>query len=213
MVTAQSAAMMYYIFVYCELTALLPLIDKLGRSRFRLLGFLISPIEMVLCRTMPLVLGITLPRALTTIIRISCIGWIDYYYLGYLIRNDLLEYKKRRITYVFLIGIFIILQIVEGYWMFSNYGYLNAGTQLKLSSFGYITVICLLTYDFLISYKKINRLILLKGIGDKSFGIYFCHIAVMSILGQLPYYSEYFVYPLNALATVAISYICVVVGK
>ena len=54
---------------------------------------------------------------------------------------------------------------------------------------------------------------LLRVLGDCSFGIYFSHLAVMSVLGKIPYYSEYLPYPVKATAAVLVSMVCVLVGN
>lgn len=47
LITADSSSVMYYVFVYCELTLLVPLIDKLAKSRYRYLGF-VTPLRKLL---------------------------------------------------------------------------------------------------------------------------------------------------------------------
>ena len=60
LLTAKSAAVMYYIFIYCEFTLLIPVIDKLARSKYKYIGFLISPLEIIAMRLIPLMMGITI---------------------------------------------------------------------------------------------------------------------------------------------------------
>lgn len=93
LVTSKAAPMLYYVFVYCELTFLIPLIDKLARSRYRYVGFVVAPVDVVLMRTLPLVMGIELNSVVTSARTISCLGWFTYYYLGYLIGNHIIEVK------------------------------------------------------------------------------------------------------------------------
>ena len=47
-----AVAIMYYVFVYCEFTLLIPLIDKLAKSRYKYLGFIVSPLEIICMRLM-----------------------------------------------------------------------------------------------------------------------------------------------------------------
>ena len=50
LLTGKASAQMYYVFVYCELTLLISIIDKLVRSKYKLLGFIISPLEIIIMR-------------------------------------------------------------------------------------------------------------------------------------------------------------------
>lgn len=68
-----------------------------------------------------------------------------------------------------------------------------------------------MSYEF-VNSNKFN-LKILRLLGDNSFGIYFSHLAVMSVLGQIPFYSEYIFYPVNAIIAVFVSLLCVLVGK
>ena len=50
LILGDSSTVMYYVFVYCELTLLIPIIDKIARSKFKYLGFIISPLEIIFFR-------------------------------------------------------------------------------------------------------------------------------------------------------------------
>lgn len=93
LITGKAAAVMYYIFVYCEFTLLIPVIDKLARSKYRLLGFVVSPVEIVIMRLIPLIMGYELNKYMRDIMNVSCLVWFTYFYLGYLLGNDLLRIK------------------------------------------------------------------------------------------------------------------------
>lgn len=41
LITGDSVPIMYYIFVYCEFTLIMPLIDRLVRSKYNYLGFIV----------------------------------------------------------------------------------------------------------------------------------------------------------------------------
>ena len=90
----QSAAIMYYIFVYCELTLLLPIIDKIAKSKYKVVPLFISPCEILLMRLIPILLGYQFNRSMSIIMQISCMGWFTYYYLGYLMGNSYLNMEK-----------------------------------------------------------------------------------------------------------------------
>ena len=156
---AGAAAIMYYVFVYCELTLLIPLIDKLARSKNKWIGFLFSPLEIVIVRLLPLVVGYEVNKYIRIIIQISCIGWFIYYYLGYLLGNRLLNIKLPTSLIIILYIVSIVLQIFEGYYYFSI-GENNCGTQLKLTSIISSILFVLLAYEYLYNENALTPRIL-----------------------------------------------------
>lgn len=186
---ASGAAVMYYIFIYVQFTLLIPVIDSMARSKFKWVGFLITPAEIITMRLIPLIMGIEVNRYISIIMGISCLGWFTYYYLGYLIGNNLIEINLSKSKVLVLWIIAMCLQFAEGYWQFSK-GIENCGTQLKLSSILTGVFFCIgALYFMLENTKKVKWL---KLIGDISFGIYFSHLAVMSVLNKIPHYSDLF---------------------
>lgn len=211
LLTANSAAIMYYIFVYCEFTLLIPLIDKLARSKYKYLGFFIIPLEIIFIRLIPLVCGITINKHLAIISSVSCLGWFTYYYLGYLIGNGLVQIKVQTKNLFILWCGAIALQIAEGYWYLSM-GETNCGTQIKLSSILAGSLFALLAYKFIMNKKHFEQKILFK-LGEISFGIYFSHLAVMMVLNKVPYYEAFAIYPINAVLVIICTSACVYVGR
>lgn len=212
LITAGSAAVMYYVFVYCEFTLLIPLIDKLARgAKYKWIGFVISPIEIVLMRLLPLVLGYEVNKYIRIIMGISCLGWFTYYYLGYLLGNGLIKIKlSTSRIFVLWIGA-IVLQMLEGYWYYSM-GESNCGTQVKLTSILAGSLFTLLAYRYL-NTENTPAPKFLHFLGDYSFGIFFSHLAVMSVLNHIPHYRDIVIYPFNAMVAIAITLICVVAGR
>ena len=189
LLTAQASAIMYYIFVYVELTLLIPIIDRLARSRYMWIGFAISPAEIIFMRLIPMITGAEVNKYISIFMNISCLGWFTYYYLGYVIGNELINIRisKKTVAALWLIG--MVLQFAEGYWQYSI-GIENCGTQLKLSSILTGAYFCISGWYFINeNHKQIKWL---KMIGDLSFGIYFSHLAVMAVLNKVPYYSNIF---------------------
>lgn len=209
---ANSAAVMYYVFVYCQFTLLIPLIDKLAHSKVFYLGFIIAPIEIIIVRYIPLYMGFTLSKYILYMKRVSCLGWFTYFYIGYLIGNKRLRIKNSTVELVLIWMFSILLQIGEGYLQFS-FGELNCGTQLKLTSILSGTLFALLAYKYIISDIFPDRVRFLRVLGDNSFGIYFSHLAVMTVFVHIPYYSQYVVFPFNAIVTIVITLLCVKIGK
>lgn len=211
LVTGDAVAIMYYIFVYCELTLLIPLIHKLAKSRYKYWGLLISPIEMIVMRTVPIVLGIELPVWVRIIMRLSCLGWFTYFYLGYLLGNQLVNIRINAKTLAALWVLSIPLQIAEGYYYY-KIGNVDCGTQLKLSSLLTSVLFVLLAYQYVL-HGKDRKLKLLQLVGDHSFGVYFSHLAVIAVLCQIPGYVLYVPYPITAVISVVLTMICVLIGK
>lgn len=211
LITGRAAAIMYYVFVYCEFTLLIPLIDKLANSKYKYIGFIISPIEIILMRLLPVIFDIHMNNYVVIIQSISCLGWFSYFYFGYLLGNSIITLKvsNRKLAVFWVIS--IILQIIEGY-IYIYLGESNCGTQLKLTSLLSGILFCMLAYRFICSSKNIC-IKLLYVLGNASFGIYFSHISIMTILGIVPYYSKYVIYPFNALITILISCVCVHIGR
>ena len=91
LITAGAVPIMYYILVYCELVLIMPLIDRIARSKYKYLGFLISPLEIIFIRLIPLITGYQMNEYFKIVMSISCLGWFTYYYLGYLLGNKIIQ--------------------------------------------------------------------------------------------------------------------------
>lgn len=206
-VTGQAAAIMYYIFVYIQLTLLIPAADKLSNSKFRYIGLFVTPVEIILFRFLPLLTGIQFGTVLSTLIRLSCLGWFSYFYLGFLIGNTRATVLLKNRPLALLVTFGLIWQIVEGYF-YLQLGSADAGTQLKLSSCFTNMFLMLLAYRFITNEKKAcNNFLYL--IGNNSFGIYFAHLAIIQIFSL----NSVLVFPINAIVTTMISLAFVLVMK
>lgn len=210
LLTGSSERMMYYIFVYCEFTLLTPLIDKIGRSKFQWCGFLISPLEIIFMRLIPLAIGYDINPVVVRVMGVSCLGWFTYYYLGYLLGNGLIKVKSTFSKLICLYILSILLQIIEGGVYFSM-GVFNCGTQLKLTAILSGVLFSMIAFKLIESGKQLN-IKSFKILGDYSFGIYFVHVAIMNILESIPGYISIIVYPLNAIMTIIGSLMCVSIG-
>ncbi|MGN0450939.1 MAG: acyltransferase [Acutalibacteraceae bacterium] len=209
--TGKAAAVMYYIFVYCEFTILIPLIDRLAKSKFKYCGLLIAPIEIVIMRSMPLIAGLEINKYISVIIGISCLGWFTYFYLGYLVGNKLLSINMTNTKIMMLWIISILFQIAEGFYYYTL-GYENCGTQLKLTSIISGALFALMAYNYVI-YGKTRNVKVLELLGNNSFGIYFSHLAVMAVVHHIPMYNRYVTYPITAVITIVLTIFCVLLGK
>lgn len=212
LIKADAAGMLYYIYVYCEFTLLIPVIDKLAGSRYRYLGFLITPLEVLFLRTIPLVTHwYGIPGQFAFLQDISCIGWFTYFYLGYLLGNGYLTVGGSTKTWTGLLAVSIPLQMLEGWWLLSR-GILNCGTQMKLSAVFTGVCITVLAYRFIRNGAPC-RSRLLELLGDNSFGIYFSHVAIIQLLKKVPLYTQLAVYPVNAVVVLVLNFALIFVGK
>jgi len=212
LISGNSASIMYYIFVYCEFTILTPLIEKLANSRWKYLGFLFSPMEILFARTLPMILGIALPKYVQMVLELSCFGWFTYFYLGYLLGNNKIHIQTNRCKLLCFWGGSLLIQMLEGYLYWTCLSATNCGSQLKLSTVLSGTLFALLAYQFILSEKNC-RSKTLRLLGDSSFGIYFSHLAVMFLLKQIPYYTTYVIFPVNAIVALLVSLGLVLLGK
>lgn len=211
LITANSSAVMYYIFIYCEFTLLIPFIDKTARSKYKYFGFMIAPFEIIFIRLIPMLMGVTINPYLHLLSSISCLGWFSYYYLGYMLGNKLIQISLHTKTIVSIWGVSILLQIMEGYLYFSM-GEANCGTQLKITSILSGVLFALLSFRFIENKEHVELRILHK-FGDASFGIYFSHLAVMKLLNYVPYYSDFVKFPINGFVASAVTFCCVYLGR
>ena len=211
LLTARSAAVMYFVFVYCELTLLIPLIDKLAHSKFRWIGFIISPLEIIIMRLIPLSTGLVINKYVHLLMEVSCLGWFTYFYMGYLIGNEIIkiDWKKSFLLSAWLLS--LALQVCEGYWYYTM-GETNCGTQLKLSSVLSGLLFALIAYKY-IDCNRIPAPGFLHLLGRFSFGIFFSHIAIMTVLSHISLYERHSVFPLTALIVITISVILISIGR
>ena len=203
---ASAAPMMYYIFVYCELTLLIPLTDKIARSRFRFLGFIISPMEIILMRILPIVTGCELHPYIKILTDISCLPWFTFFYLGYLLGNGLLKIALSDAKILALTFLGICLQFLEGYW-YNLMGSKTTGTQNSLSVVFTCCFLALFAYKY-IDTEKYPRSQILFELGNCSFGIYFIHYLAIRYLYLLPFF-HHLIFPLDAMVVISISFLIV----
>ena len=200
---ADSAPQMYYIFVYCQITLLIPFSEWLSRTRAKVLGLFLSPFYLFVTRYLFVVLRIPSNHIMDSIRAISCLAWFSYFYLGYILSNGTLKLSLSKRIIVSMIPISIGLQLIEGYILLS-YGSQSYGTQYKLSTMLTNFLIVLVCY-FFINSSSVKRYYCFKVFGDYSFGIYFVHILPMIILERYQWYNNYLKFPFNAIISFTFS--------
>ncbi|MBQ6425922.1 MAG: acyltransferase [Clostridia bacterium] len=196
LLTGTGSGIMYYVFIYVEFTLLIPVIDRLAKSGHRNLGFFIAPLEIVLMRLLPMILGFRLPAVLRQIRHVSCLGWFTYFYLGYLLGSGHLKLRisTEKLFSFWLLSLFLQVLETNLYYLMGN---TNSGTQIKLTCLLSGSLFALLMYRMIFSGKA-YEILPLKLLGDCSFGIFFAHGAVMMALDHIPGYAKYVVFPADA---------------
>lgn len=171
LVTAEAAPNLYYIFVYIQFVLLTPLPGKLAKSDKRWLGWLVSPVSIILFKYIGLFTGTSLNTYVSLLWGDSCLGWFTYYYLGLLLGNNLITESFNIKTLFALFLVSLPLQIAEGYGWF-QLGVVNCGSQLKLISLLTSSLFLLVSYCYIKDDRIRFTPKVLSFIGDYSFGIY-----------------------------------------
>mgnify|MGYP003313596729 CR=1 FL=1 len=209
--TAHSACTMYYILVYIQFVLLTPLLGKLAKSKYKLIGWFIAPIFVLIFKYYPWLTGQSLHPIFKLLWGNCCVGWFTFYYLGLLLGNNLIHIKSEiRQLFVFYI-LSIILQIAEGYWLL-QLGENNCGTQIKLSSLLTSSIFALIAYRYINSTKYDFANNVLLTIGNYSFGIYLSHIMIMRLLSHIQIYKE-IPYVINSVIVIFVSLVFVYYGS
>ncbi len=173
-----SSAQMYYLLVYAQLVVLTPLLYRVLRSH-RLLVYCVTPV-FLLAREIAAIVGVALPQ-----VQVLFPAWLLFYVLG-------LDWGKvgRAATRScsLLPGLLVaclFLQLVSGFAWLARGDYNMATTQLKLSSMATSAVLVVLIG---LTGHRLRQLFAhshLVKLGDLSFGIYLCHILVLSVVTKV----------------------------
>lgn len=195
-ITGQCCGIYYFIIVYIQLTLLVPLISKLIQSKYWKVGFIITPIFILV----EYIFTINDNPIVFPFNGLFFVVWFIFFYSGMCIRNGnikiLLSIKSLYV--LFIIG--YILQFIEGiaWYIYGNYN--MATTQLKFSAIIYSIIISIICYLWIIKEKKIQFNVIDKFfviIGNYSFGIYLTHIAIMGVLNKTMYKFIDIIFPFN----------------
>ena len=212
LLTGSSCGIYYYIFVYIQFVILTPLIIKLVKSKYRWVGYIITPLSTIVLRYVLIISG---NDFIGTEYKYLFTAWFIYYYLGIILGNNLIKVKKKPAFFIALYSIFILLSFGEGLFWY-NYGNVDMTTsQLRLTSLGISIIVIMLSYFYLKSEKSlrcnaVNKILLL--IGDASFGIYLSHMLILKFAKLLPVW-KYAIFPINSIIILTISLLCVLIGK
>lgn len=183
--TGNCCSTFYYIIVYMQLVIVAPLIGKLIRSKLWWIGFIITPVAIVIEYILAyLRINVTYPYNIN-----NFFVWFIFFYLGMLIRiryenNKSVSSTKRNVICIILIPICVALELLEGHLWLSLGRDDFANTQVKLSAMCTGIVVCILVSSFILSKSEKKPFKLFVLVGDTSFGIYLIHQLLIGIWGR-----------------------------
>lgn len=179
-IVGTGSAQLYYLVVYLQLTVLTPwLFRLLDRPAARTALYAVTPATL-LARYALSAAGLSLP------IQAFCGSWLLFYLLG-------LEWRGRIALWLRARGVgarhalvamaaCLVLQELEGFTWLAIGNYDLATTQLKATSM--LSSVCACA-TFALSAGTVRRRLAscvpLVRLGDLSFGVYLCHMAVLAV--------------------------------
>lgn len=215
LLTAKIAPQMYFILIYIQLVLISPFLKKIILSKWRWVGWVITPLATILFKYLPYFLGIQLKGAVAIFWSNCFLRYFLYYYLGLLLGNRIIKPKFRTGYLVVLYFISIIIQILESF-LWYRLGEAGYASQSKFSVFLTATIFILLAYNFIESKAALKENIIIKlgiKIGDYSFGIYLCHMLIKYVLIRyVPLFNQ-IPFGVNSLIIVLVSLVTVLLGK
>lgn len=210
--TGTSCGIYYYILVYIQLVLITPFVIKLVKSKYKNIGFIITPIFILIYYLIVIILKREIPFPINAN---NFIIWFIYYYIGIILGNNQIGVKNIKNIKI-IVTISLILQIFEGI-LWNKLGYYGmATTQLKFTSMISNVLILFLTFFWLSNGKEIeekswkNYLI---EIGGMSFGIYLSHILILDIFNKFIFYWRNIVFPLNTIILILVNCIFIMIGR
>ena len=178
LLTGGAAAQMYFLYVYAQLVVLTPLIYR-GLKSCRGLVYAVTPVALIAYEAAT-AMGYSVP-----VVGRLFPMWMLFYVVGldWGRWKRLVEGNFGRC--VILWGVCLCLQLAEGFCWNALGDYNMATTQVKVSS-----MICSLAAIGLIMslpglVRSWSASSLLARLGDVSFGVYLCHIIVLSVVAYV----------------------------
>lgn len=182
LMTGKACFPYYFIITYLQFVCLLYPISKLAVSRYRALGWIISPLYLLVVVYSPIVFGFSFNEVIRYGLGISFLAWFVFFYLGFMLGNKLIEIKIGNNAIVLMLICSIIMQIAEARCLYSIGEIEMCGTQQKLTAYLTSAITCLLCHNLANKEHTVNKsnnlLRFLILLGDCSFGIYLIHILI-----------------------------------
>ena len=204
LLTTTAYVHLYYVFVYIQFVLLTPFMIWLAKSKYRVLGWLVTPVSILIYMWYCHVTG-QKPNVYVAIFwHDCCLEWFIFYYLGLMLGNKLIDCRLSMKTLVILYVISIPLQMAEGY-VWRAIGADDFGGQSKLTAIATSVIAILIAYRVLENGNVNIRNRFLRLVGDYSFGIYLSHLLIRIVLMHLPLYPS-IVYPFNSMILLLVSF-------
>lgn len=204
LLTASGTPHLYYILVYMQITCVAPFLWKIWNSKFRNVVWIVSPVFLILYRYVLPVINIRMPEWLRSVCENSFLGWFIFFYLGFVLGNNLVSVNMKKKYLLVLYIVSLILQLFEGMvWL--ELGSTNPMSQWNLTACASSLLIIALMNQYLFSnccLGKIEKTIIL--VGNYSFGIYLSHVLMIRILMKSSVYCS-LPFIINSLVVVLIS--------
>ena len=176
LLTGGAAAHLYYLLVYIQLTALAPLLLRLLRSH-RAALYLVTPCVLVAWELRALC-GVDAPS-----IAVLFPAWLVYYLFGLEWERFRTKLQGREGDVAAVACVALALQVGEGFYWDALGDYDMATTQLRLTNVVFsLAVIALLMLAPEGARERLAHCGALVRLGDLSFGVYLCHVALIMVL-------------------------------
>lgn len=213
-----SSGQLYYIVVLLQLTVLIPyLIKAIENNKKAKHLFLITPLYLIVLYSFTLIYNKQLPY-----FQYLFPVFFSFYYLGLWIKIKGFKplFKTNKVRNSILFYIFgLIICIFEAYFMlYLKFPESFASSQTKISSHIYVIAIINLLITIK-PYFEDTSVLLLKNIGDKSYGIFYVHIIWIIISNKLLYNVTIlrnvllFHQTLQLFLTITLSYLTIIMTK
>lgn len=176
-----AAAQMYYLLVYAQMVLLTPLIYKALNSKCGWLLWLITPMTLVLRE-----IAVCRGSAMTAVFSVFFGSWLLYYMLGLrwrVIANTLGEHLW---TTMCVMVVALALQMISAWYWNKSGNFSVATSQLKVTAM--ITSLAVIVFAMQMTTLvrgKVSQCHLIILIGDCSYGVYLCHLLVLTCIRKV----------------------------
>lgn len=179
LLTGGASAQMYYLLVYAQMTIITPVLFRLLK-RCRAALYAVTPCMIIAWEFLAL-LGIDAPN-----VGVLFPAWLIYYLFGLEWERWHERLRKKRDAVAAVAALALLAQMGEGSLWYACGDYNMATTQLRLTNvLSSLAVITLFMTAAGRARERLSGCRPLVLLGDLSFGVYLCHIAVLMVLGKV----------------------------
>lgn len=172
-----ASAQMYYLLVYAQMVLLTPLVYKVLDGKYGWLLWLVTPVTLII-REIAVWRGI----GMTAIFSVFFGSWLIYYMLGLRWRAIAKNFNHLWLAVCAMI-VALALQTVSA-WCWNKSGDFSvAVSQLKVTAM--ITSLSVIVFSMQIPSlvrTKVSQCSLIVLIGDCSYGVYLCHLLILTCI-------------------------------